>query len=170
MIISLTYCSRSCFFNLTPCVVPVHVSFLTKHLPSRARFNQLKTRQLQSHERWHYQACALDVPGGAGFGRRVRHHDIRVFRHWPEPDQGGHQAARCPGRPERRAGPGDVQRDRWGWWRTCIKLKLNRAFVSTKSANSALHRAPDRPFQPLYFSQLPREHNRGAVITNDASL
>ena len=54
-----------------------------------------------------------------------------------------------------------------------IELKLKRAFIwrlSTKSALSALHGVADRPFQPLNLSQLPREHNRGAVITNDVSL
>ena len=39
-----------------------------------------------------------------------------------------------------------------------------------KSALSALHGLPDRPFKPLDLSQLPGEHYRGAVITNDASL
>ena len=33
-----------------------------------------------------------------------------------------------------------------------------------KSALSALHRVPDRPFQPLNLSQFPRDHYRGAVI------
>ena len=50
---------------------------------------------------------------------------------------------------------------------------LNRAFIkrsSKKSALSALHGVPDRPFQPRCPYQLPGEHCRGAVITNDASL
>ena len=39
-----------------------------------------------------------------------------------------------------------------------------------KSTLSPLHRVPDRPFRPLYLSQLPGEHDKRAVITNDASL
>ena len=46
----------------------------------------------------------------------------------------------------------------------------NRAFIerlSTKSALSTVHGVPDRPShpQPLCISHLPKEHNRGAVIT-----
>ena len=37
-----------------------------------------------------------------------------------------------------------------------------------KSALSA--KQADRPFKPLYFSQLPGEHYRGAVIANDPSI
>ena len=42
--------------------------------------------------------------------------------------------------------------------------------LSTKSALSALHGVPDRPFQPRCLSQLPEEHYRGVVNKNDASL
>ena len=57
--------------------------------------------------------------------------------------------------------------------RELVKLKLNRAFIwrlSTKRSLSTLLGVPDRPFQPLYLSQLPGGHYRGAAITNDASL
>ena len=51
-----------------------------------------------------------------------------------------------------------------------FKLNQIEHVYSAYPRKVPLHGVPDRPFQPLYLSQLPGEHYRGAVITNEALL
>ena len=53
-----------------------------------------------------------------------------------------------------------------------LKLEIEHLYsaISMSKTPSTLHRIPAGYFQPLYLSQLLREHYRGAVIMDSTSF